>query len=148
MEGFSAWKDKKFMRVDEKAVARAQSLIDDDIAVGRRKELIEKVIGWHKEKGFLTKGQRKLLKNLNEEYSDFAFEQELCARLVTAYNEDKTPPMAETFIRSVVEQFRERHSFTDLQREQIIKIVDGANPTVDFDDAALYEDVEITEEKD
>lgn len=124
---FRKWKTTKFQKLDVKACRRARYLIDEGIAVGKRKELIESVLGWKEEKGFLTKTQRKLLQDLEGQLRDYAYERELCDQLVLAYNEDRTPKESEGFIRSVVDQFNETHTFSSLQREQIVLLTERAN---------------------
>lgn len=107
-----------------KIIRRAQSLIDGQVALGRRAETLQNIINWKQEKGFLTKAQRKLVKDIEIQLKDYPYDQKLCDKLVTAYNKDLTPKESESFIRSVVSSFEETHTWSPLQREQILLIVE------------------------
>ncbi len=108
-------------------MAKAQVLLEDGIAVGKRAEILEKMLEWKTSHGFLTKAQRKLIDDIARDLADFQFQNELRNRLILAYNEDRTPREAEGFIRSVCAQFDEHHTFTRNQLEQLLLIVDRAD---------------------
>lgn len=116
----------KLQRLDQKALRLADALIDNDIARGKDLEILQSIKDQYAEKRFLTEKQRELIRKINRGYDDYDYHHTLCTRLVELMEEGKTANTAETFIRSVVEFFNEKHSVTPLQLEQMIRIVQEA----------------------
>jgi len=123
----------RYLRLDTKALAIIDHLIDDDIVRGKTLEVLESLKTWHEEKGFLTEKQRKLTRDIKQDYADLPYLKELMAELVNKYNEGLIDASGD-FIPSVTDFFNETHKLTPLQMEQVINIVSkssGQNPEDD-----------------
>ena len=126
--------DKKLQRLDQRALRIIDRLFEEDIPRGRQQELLQSIRDQHAEKGFLTEAQRALIRGLEHDYDDFPYNYELCKRLAQAMEDGRTPNTAESFLRSTIDQFSEKHWLSDLQREQMIRI-ETALETKDIDES-------------
>lgn len=121
---------EKHQKLDLKSIRKIEHMADGDIVRGKTLDVLEDLRNWKIEKGFFTEKQRKLIRDIEKDYADYPYHSELCDKLVEMFNEGETPSTAESFIRSMIDWFDETHKFTELQLEQIIRIVE---PETDFD---------------
>ncbi len=114
-------------RLDQKALKLIDYLIDPDNDLARTKtlECLQNLRQWFDDHGFLTENQRKLARKINKEFKeDYPYHTELMERLVKYRNDGHTNPESEDWIVKTVGFFKEHHSITPLQQEQVITIVD------------------------
>ncbi len=123
-------KDRK-MNLDDKALKICNDFILTGLPRGDTLAVLNDILKWHEDTGFLTEGQRKLIKKIKADYDDYEYERELRDALVDLYNKDCTPGGAAGFIQDVSRYFDENNKFSPLQREQVIGIVDRAQEVLD-----------------
>ena len=123
-------KDHK-QHLDDKALKICNDFILTGLPKGDTLAVLNDVIKWHEDTGFLTEGQRKLIKKIRSDYDEYDYWKELRDTLVELYNQDCTAPGASGFITSVISQFDESNKFSPLQLEQVIGIVDRAQEVLD-----------------
>jgi hypothetical protein len=127
--------DKK-LHLDQRTLAKIEDMEQGGIVVGNTLDLLRSLRSQFEAKGFLTEGQRALVRKIEKDYEDYPLWLQTRNRLMELYSAGQLPPESHTFVESVVAQFDERHTWSVLQMEQIINIIERHDPEEDTDDGS------------
>ena len=122
---FKDLKDARGQKLDIKALGIIVDLLDGEAVLGKTRELLEDLKSKHELRGFLTEGQRVLVRKLQKDYGPREYGEWRAAALKLAdlYNEGRLNSESCGFVESVLSQWNETHSWSDLQKEQILTIL-------------------------
>jgi hypothetical protein len=116
-------KQKPRQKLDERTLRKIEEAEEGGIIIGSTLDLLLSLRAQYESRGFFTEGQRQLVRKIEKDYETYPLQKEACQRLVDLYDKGKINPVSYGFIESVVAGFNEFHRFTDLQWEQIVRIL-------------------------
>ena len=119
---------EKELKLDQRSLEKIAKAESEGIIVGKTLELLLSLRSQHELRGFLTEAQRGLVRKIEKDYEDYPLWREACQKLADLYEANKLPSESYGFVESVVAQFNETHSWSVLQKEQIINIIKRHDP--------------------
>jgi hypothetical protein len=124
----------KKLNLDQKSLDKIARIETDGVIVGTTLELLQGIRAQCETRGFLTEPQRALIRAIEKDYEDYPLWLKTCERLEELYESNAINPVSYGFVESVIAQFKERHTWSFLQKEQIIGIIQRHDAEADGED--------------